>query len=295
MFQFPRFPPDPYTFRARSQVSLLGDCSIRAPPARRVGAAPRGVSPRPRALHRPRRPRHPPRAHPCDAPSPATTARRSRGARVGPHRGTATLAPVGHPHLPTDGPHRSGILHCQGPPPMGWPSDRGAAWRCGTDRSRWPPGSSGGAPLRPPPPPGEGGGIVGLLSPAGRPVRTPIDSTWDGGAAPGGRPRVLPRKEVIQPQLPLRLPCYDFVPVTRPTLGRCPLAVGPRTSGVAGSHDVTGGVYKAREQIHRSMADLRLLATPTSRGRVAAPDPNWDRVSGIGSTSRLRTPLSRPL
>jgi len=110
-----------------------------------------------------------------------------------------------------------------------------------------------------------------------------------------GAPASIPRKEVIQPQLPLRLPCYDFVPVTRPTLGRCPLAVGPRTSGVAGSHDVTGGVYKAREQIHRSMADLRLLATPTSRGRVAAPDPNWDRVSGIGSTSRLRTPLSRPL
>jgi hypothetical protein len=105
----------------------------------------------------------------------------------------------------------------------------------------------------------------------------------------------VPRKEVIQPQLPLRLPCYDFVPVTRPTLGRCPLAVGPRTSGVAGSHDVTGGVYKAREQIHRRMADRRLLATPTSRGRVAAPDPNWGRVSGIGSTSRLRTPLSRPL
>ena len=32
---------------------------------------------------------------------------------------------------------------------------------------------------------------------------------------------VLPRKEVIQPQLPLRLPCYDFVPVISPTLGTC--------------------------------------------------------------------------
>jgi len=94
---------------------------------------------------------------------------------------------VGHPHLPTDDPNRSGILHCQGTPPMGWPSDRGAAWRCGTDRSRWPPGSSGRAPLRPPPPPGEGGGIVGLLSPAGRPVRTPIDSTWDGTRPRGVR------------------------------------------------------------------------------------------------------------
>ena len=66
-------------------------------------------------------------------------------------------------------------------------------------------------------------------------------------------PHLLPRKEVIQPQLPLRLPCYDFVPITRPTLGRCPLAVGPRTSGVTSFHDVTGGVYKAREHIHRAV------------------------------------------
>ena len=104
--------------------------------------------------------------------------------------------------------------------------------------------------------------------------------TMEGIAMSQAHPTQLPRKEVIQPQLPLRLPCYDFVPVTRPTLGRCPLAVGPRTSGVAGSHDVTGGVYKAREQIHRGMADPRLLATPPSRGRVAAPDPNWGRVCG---------------
>ena len=38
----------------------------------------------------------------------------------------------------------------------------------------------------------------------------------------------LPRKEVIQPQLPLRLPCYDFVPVTRPTLDACQLALAQR-------------------------------------------------------------------
>lgn len=63
----------------------------------------------------------------------------------------------------------------------------------------------------------------------------------------------LPRKEVIQPQLPLRLPCYDFVPVNNPTLGACLLAVGSTTSGVAIFHDVTGGVYKARERIHRGM------------------------------------------
>jgi hypothetical protein len=79
----------------------------------------------------------------------------------------------------------------------------------------------------------------------------------------------LPRKEVIQPQLPLQLPCYDFVPVTSPTLGGCLLTVGPPTSGVTSFHDVTGGVYKARERIHRTMADARLLATPPSCSRVA--------------------------
>ena len=84
----------------------------------------------------------------------------------------------------------------------------------------------------------------------------------------------LPRKEVIQPQLPLQLPCYDFVPVTSPTLGGSLLAVGSPISGVASSHDVTGGVYKARERIQRSIADLRLLATPTSWRRVAAYNPN---------------------
>ena len=80
-------------------------------------------------------------------------------------------------------------------------------------------------------------------------------SSWDPGcAAPLGSARQsLPRKEVIQPQLPLRLPCYDFVPITRPTLGCCLLAVGPRTSSVTSFHDVTGGVYKAREHIHRTV------------------------------------------
>jgi hypothetical protein len=81
---------------------------------------------------------------------------------------------------------------------------------------------------------------------------------------------VLLRKEVIQPQVPLRLPCYDFIPVTAHTLGdRKP------TSGTNDSHDVTGGVYKARERIHGVVADTPLLAIPASRRRVAACDPNW--------------------
>ncbi len=85
---------------------------------------------------------------------------------------------------------------------------------------------------------------------------------------------MLPRKEVIQPHLPVQLPCYDFVPVTNPTFDGCPLAVGPPASGIVGFHDVTGGVYKARERIHRRMADRRLLATPASCRRVAACNPN---------------------
>ena len=64
---------------------------------------------------------------------------------------------------------------------------------------------------------------------------------------------VLLRKEVIQPHLPIRLPCYDFTPVIGFILGGCPLAVRLRTSGVPDSHGVTGGVYKARERIHRGM------------------------------------------
>ena len=63
----------------------------------------------------------------------------------------------------------------------------------------------------------------------------------------------LLRKEVIQPLVLERLPCYDFTPITKPTFGRVPLAVRLRTSGVPGSHGVTGGVYKARERIHRGM------------------------------------------
>ena len=63
----------------------------------------------------------------------------------------------------------------------------------------------------------------------------------------------LHRKEVIQPPLPIRLPCYDFTPVANPTFGSVPLAVRLLTSGITGSHGVTGGVYKARERIHRGM------------------------------------------
>ena len=64
---------------------------------------------------------------------------------------------------------------------------------------------------------------------------------------------VLHRKEVIQPHLPIRLPCYDFTPIIGPTLDGWLLTVTPPASGVTNFRGVTGGVYKARERIHRSM------------------------------------------
>ena len=59
------------------------------------------------------------------------------------------------------------------------------------------------------------------------------------------------RKEVIQPQVPLRLPCYDLVPITGFTFGACLAA--PATSDAPRFGGLTGGVYKAQEHIHRGM------------------------------------------
>ncbi len=61
------------------------------------------------------------------------------------------------------------------------------------------------------------------------------------------------RKEVIQPQVPLRLPCYDLVPITEFALGTCFLAVSSATSDAPHFRGLTGGVYKAQEHIHRGM------------------------------------------
>ena len=76
---------------------------------------------------------------------------------------------------------------------------------------------------------------------------------------------------MFQPHLPVRLPCYDLAPITSFTLGRLltPDFRYPRLSGV----------YKARERIHRAMADARLLANPASWSRVADSNPNWEQVS----------------
>ena len=79
------------------------------------------------------------------------------------------------------------------------------------------------------------------------------------------------KKEMFQPHLPVRLPCYDLAPVTGFALGS---SLRSPTSGTPGFHGLTGGVYKARERIHRAVADARLLANPASRSRVADSDPN---------------------
>src|SRR5437762_1267955 len=85
-------------------------------------------------------------------------------------------------------------------------------------------------------------------------------------------------------------------PNHRPYLRRLPpLRVRPPASGIADFRGVTGGVYKAREHIHRGIADPRLLATPPSWRRVSASNPNRDRLFGIRSLSRVCSPLYRPM
>src|SRR3954468_4624639 len=81
-----------------------------------------------------------------------------------------------------------------------------------------------------------------------RPGKNPIASKLSSKLSVQAR---LARKEVIQPHLPVRLPCYDFVPIAGSALDGSLLAVRPPASGVSNFHDVTGGVYKARERIHR--------------------------------------------
>ena len=103
---------------------------------------------------------------------------------------------------------------------------------------------------------------------------------------------ICSRKEVFQPHLPVRLPCYDLALVTSFTLGS---SLRSPTSGTPSFHGLTGGVYKARERIHRIMADIRLLAIPASRSRVADSDPDYDVLCEISSTSRLCNPLYTPL
>jgi hypothetical protein len=79
------------------------------------------------------------------------------------------------------------------------------------------------------------------------------------------------KKEVFQPHLPIRLPCYDLAPVTDFTFDN---SLRLSSLGTLGFHGLTGGVYKVRERIHRIIADIRLLAIPASWSRVADSNPN---------------------
>ena len=84
--------------------------------------------------------------------------------------------------------------------------------------------------------------------------------------------RLFPGKEMFHPQVLLRIPCYDLLPVSSVTVVPPLARNGP--SGAPTFHELTGGEYKTQEHIHRSIADLRLLAIPTSCRRVAAGNPN---------------------
>ena len=72
----------------------------------------------------------------------------------------------------------------------------------------------------------------------------------------------LPGKEVFHPQVLLRIPCYDLLPVSSVTV--VPPLASNGASGAPTFHELTGGEYKTREHIQRNVADLRLLAIPAS-------------------------------
>ena len=97
------------------------------------------------------------------------------------------------------------------------------------------------------------------------------------------------RKEGIQPHLPIRLPCYDFTPVTFPTLDGCAGFGCERLPWCDGRCVQDPGTYSPQ------YADLRLLAIPTSCRRVAACNPNWETVFEVRLPSRVRCSLSVPL
>ena len=78
-------------------------------------------------------------------------------------------------------------------------------------------------------------------------------------------------KKIVHPQVLLRIPCYDFSPVSSPTMGP---SITKGTSDITTSHAVTGGEYKTQEHIHRDISDSRLLAIPTSWSRVADSNPD---------------------
>src|SRR5919202_42507 len=123
------------------------------------------------------------------------------------------------------------------------------------------------------------GGSQGACAPARHGPSAARAARPGTGSVAGCRAASIPRKEVIQPHLPVRLPCYDFTPVTRLTLDSVLRSPGwttgfrPPALPWCDGRCVQGpGTYSP------PCADRRLLATPPSGGRVAAPHLNLDRV-----------------
>ena len=98
----------------------------------------------------------------------------------------------------------------------------------------------------------------------------------------------FPRKEVIQPHLPIRLPCYDFTPVIGPAFGSSFFAVRSLTSGVTDSHGVTGGVYKTRESAGRGSAGQE-RGSRANAGQLKPPQP----ILSAQELSKLRSLTER--
>ena len=103
------------------------------------------------------------------------------------------------------------------------------------------------------------------------------------------------RKEVIQPHLPIRLPCYDFTPVISPAFGSSLLKGWVTDFGRYQLPWCDGRCVQDPGTYSPQHSDLRLLAIPASCSRVADYNPNWDVIFEICSASRLRFPLFTPL
>ena len=106
---------------------------------------------------------------------------------------------------------------------------------------------------------------------------------------------IVLRKEVIQPQVPLRLPCYDFTPVINPTFNKCLLAVSMIVFWLSQLPWCDGRCVQGPGTYSPRRSDPRLLAIPTSWSRVADSNPNWEWLFEIRSPSRVRFPLYHPL
>ena len=77
------------------------------------------------------------------------------------------------------------------------------------------------------------------------------------------------RKEVIQPHVPVRLPCYDLAPVTSFTFG-----LPTQDFGYSSLPSLDGRCVQGPGTYSRQRADLPLLAIPASWSRIADSNLN---------------------